>query len=287
MIDRYLLRYFLAVVDCGTFSRAATHSNVTQPTLSIGIAKLEATLGARLFFRSSQRVHLTEAGAKLVPYARRIEAEFNQAITAVTGHDSARIWRIGLLSTINAATMTQVIETLRRNGAPDRVEIVDGNERELNQRLMRGRIDIALSIVRADDNRFLGEVLKTEGYAMALPLNHPLAGQKMLQPESLANDVMIVRRNCEVLTDTSRYFTERGIRPFFAYRTTNDERANAFVRAGLGITLMPESHAAEGVALVPLAGFTLTRSIGILYASHAETLREHPSSILTAIRRMV
>ncbi|MCF8706810.1 LysR family transcriptional regulator [Rhizorhapis sp. SPR117] len=287
MIDRYLLRYFLAVVDCGTFSRAASHSNVTQPTLSVGIAKLETELGTTLFFRSSQRVHLTEAGAKLVPYARRIEAEFNQAAAAMTGHESARITRVGLLSTINTTTMTQVVEALRHDNVHDQIEIIDGNERELNQQLMRGRIDIALSIVRADDNRFLGEVLKTEGYAMALPLDHPLARQKILQPESLANDVMIVRRNCEVLADTSRYFTERGIRPFFAYRTTNDERVSAFVRAGLGITLMPESHAGAGIVLVPLAGFTLTRSIGILYASHAETLYENPSPIIAAIRQMV
>ena len=46
MLDRYLLRYFLAVVDQGNFSRAAAHCNVSQPTLSVGIAKLERTLGS-------------------------------------------------------------------------------------------------------------------------------------------------------------------------------------------------------------------------------------------------
>ena len=55
MIDRYLIRYFLAVVEQGNFSRAATHCNISQPTLSVGIAKLERTLGIFLFVRSNQR----------------------------------------------------------------------------------------------------------------------------------------------------------------------------------------------------------------------------------------
>ena len=55
MIDRYLLRYFLAVIDCGSFSKAAKQLNVAQPTLSVGIGKLERLLGASLFQRTSKR----------------------------------------------------------------------------------------------------------------------------------------------------------------------------------------------------------------------------------------
>ncbi|HLZ99343.1 MAG TPA: LysR family transcriptional regulator, partial [Steroidobacteraceae bacterium] len=62
MIDRYLLRYFLAVIDCGSFSKAAKQLNVAQPTLSVGIGKLERLLGASLFQRTSKRVNITEAG---------------------------------------------------------------------------------------------------------------------------------------------------------------------------------------------------------------------------------
>ena len=56
MIERYLLRYFLAVVDQGNFSRAAVHCNVSQPTLSAGISKLENALQRQLFTRTNQRV---------------------------------------------------------------------------------------------------------------------------------------------------------------------------------------------------------------------------------------
>ena len=65
MLERHLLRYFLAVVDTGAFSRAATVCRVSQPTVSSGIARLEEVTGQILFKRSNRRVELTAAGARL------------------------------------------------------------------------------------------------------------------------------------------------------------------------------------------------------------------------------
>ena len=107
MIDRYLLRYFLAVVDTGSFSKGAAQVNVTQPTLSVGIAKLEKLCGATLFHRTSQRVHLTEAGSRLVAHARRIENDFNLAIKSVAG-TSSQILRVGILSTIPTIALERI-----------------------------------------------------------------------------------------------------------------------------------------------------------------------------------
>src|SRR3546814_1920653 len=83
MIDRYLLRYFLAVVDTGSFSKAAAQANVTQPTLSVGIGKLERLIGATLFHRTSRRVHLTEAGSRLLPHARRRSEEHTSELQSL------------------------------------------------------------------------------------------------------------------------------------------------------------------------------------------------------------
>jgi DNA-binding transcriptional LysR family regulator len=71
---------------------------------------------------------------------------------------------------------------------------------------------------------------------------------------------MIVRRHCEVLSETSRYFTEHGVRPFFAYRSTNDDQVLSLVQAGLGITVMPASYSLKGVVRPLLAGFNLKAS---------------------------
>lgn len=284
MIDRYLLRYFLAVVDHGSFSRAAGQVNVTQPTLSVGIAKLERLLGALLFHRSAQRVHLTEAGSRFAIHARRIESEFNLAESAVLGLEPERIVRLGVLATIPNALLGDIVAQALAVDPRERVEIIEGNERDLLQRLQRGRIDLALTIIRDGGERFEAEALRTESYALAMPLSHPLAGQASVAGEALADNVMIVRRHCEVLSETSRYFIERGVRPFFAYRTTNDDRALALVRSGLGVTVMPASYRLDGVVRPALAGFDLSRTLGLLYAGHAGDLRHGASAIIAAIR---
>lgn len=284
MIDRYLLRYFLGVIDCGNFSKAAKQLNVAQPTLSVGIGKLERLLGTPLFQRTSKRVQITDAGSRLAAHARRIENEFNMAEAAVADLGPARALRLGLLSTFPMAHLAEAIKMAKRSATPERLQIVTGNERELLQRLSRGQVDIALSIVREDSDRLTSETLFSEHYALAIDSGHPLAAKPTIAAEELADNTMIVRRHCEVLSETSRHFTERGVRPFFAFRGTNDEAVLALVQSGLGVTVMPASYTLKGVLRPRLAGFNLKRQIGFLYAEHATHWRQAASPLLSAIR---
>ena len=281
MIDRYLLRYFLSVIDQGNFSKAAGACNVSQPTLSVGIAKLERAMGRALFHRTNRRVELTEAGVRLAAHARRIEAEFAIAEREVRGTTTQTTVRLGLLPTLPSAWIEDFLARL--NPAEERVELVEGRERELLERLARGRIDVALSLIRRDQDRFAAEPLFHEGYALALPVTHPLAQRDDIAAEELADNTMIVRRQCEVLAETSRHFTARGVRPFFAARTTSDERALALVRAGLGITVMPESFRAKGVARPRLVDFKAEREVGLLFANHVEPAGLRAGAVLQAL----
>lgn len=268
MIDRYLLRYFLAVIDYGNFSKAAVQCNVSQPTLSVGIAKLERLLDKPLFRRTNRRVELTEAGAHLAVHARRIESDFNLFERSMIESPVRRTLRLGVLTTTPSSWIATFARELAKTSFEERVELVEGRERDLIERLDHGRIDAALTIVREDRGHFESEVLRNEGYSLALPANHPLARETVIAAESLADNVMIVRRHCEVLAETSQHFTSRGVRPFFAARTTNDDRALALVAAGMGITVMPDGFLADGVTRPKLAGFSLRREIGVIYASH-------------------
>ncbi len=282
MIDRYLLRYFLAVVDQGTFSRAATHCHVSQPTLSVGIAKLERLLGTALFFRSNQRVQLTEAGSRFLVHARRIESEFNLAQTAMSAEASMPMLRVGMLHSIPGALLASAVAAIPAADRGPRLEIIPGSERELVGHLARGRIDVAISLLGRGGDRFLEQPVWEEGYKLAMSLHHPLAQNDQIAAEDLADNVMIVRRHCEALAETSRHFTDRGVRPHFALRTTNDERVLQMVAAGLGITVMPDSYSHPGVAGPRLSGFLARRTIGFLYGHQAEHLQAEPSPVLRA-----
>ena len=261
MIDRYLIRYCLGVVDQGSFSAAAASARVTQPTLSAGIAKLEALLGQQLFDRSGRRVRLTEAGTRFVDHARRIEAEFAAAERAVQATPPHRLIRIGVAPTVSTIALGAALAAARAAAPDERIEIVEGRTSELQGKLDHGRIDALLGpgVARDGEDVWLFE----EGYGVAMAVAHPLAHRASVTAEDIAGETMIVRRQCEALPLVSRFFTARGVRPFMAARTVSDDRASAYVAAGLGITVMPYSLRAPGVAMPALAGFELTRVVGV------------------------
>jgi DNA-binding transcriptional LysR family regulator len=283
MIDRYLLRYFLAVIDHGNFTRAAEACSVSQPTLSVGIAKLERELGQQMFRRTNRRIELTEAGARFATSARRIEAEFLIAERTVQESPARATFRLGVLVTIPTLMIEDFLVELRCQGSVTRLEIVEAGERDLNERLGRGRIDAAVTLLRGD--RPLGIPLFSEGYSLAMAADHPLAHLAVIAPEQLADNVMIVRRHCELLSETSRYFTAHGVRPFFAARTTNEDRALALVRRGLGVTVMPDSFRHPGVVRPALADFGFTRTIGVVPAAHADAGAIERSDVVQALRQ--
>jgi len=283
MIDRYLLRYFLAVIDHGNFSRAAEACSVSQPTLSVGIAKLERELGQMLFRRTNRRIELTEAGARFATSARRIEAEFLVAERAVRETPARETFRLGVLATIPTAMIEDFLVELRRMGSTTRLEVVEGGERDLSERLGRGRIDAAVTLLRGD--RPSGVPLFSEGYSLAMAADHPLAHLPVIAPGQLADNVMIVRRHCELLSETSRYFTSHGVRPFFAARTTSEDRALALVRRGLGVTVMPDCFRHPGVVRPALADFAFTRTIGLVPAAHADPAAIERSDVVQALRQ--
>lgn len=279
-----MLRYFLAVAETGNFSRAAKAVSVTQPTLSAGIAKLERQLGARLFDRDRQGVALTPAGSGFLARARRIAAEYELALQDLQDAPEPSVLRVGVLNTIPTATVEWLLARHGSNGGNEVLELLDGSERDLAERLDRGRIDLALTVIRPHHARFRPELLTRERYLMVLPRDHPLAGADMVEPEALAGDRMVVRRHCEALPEISRFFATRGVRPRFVLKTTSDARVLAVVRAGQGIGMMPESFAEPEVRMVRVADFDLTREIGILYAAGGESTAHAASPFLALLR---
>lgn len=261
MIDRHMLRYFLAIIDHGTFTAAARHCHVSQPALSEGIAKLEQQLGRMLFERDNRRVELTPAGVRFASHARRIESEFLDAEHEAQDTTPLTRLRLGLASSLPPHWVETALTKACQSEAVQ-IEVTEARARDLTALLDRGRIDLAIGLKAHDAST--GQQLWTEGYGLALPATHRLAQAREITAEQVAGETMFVRRDCEILAEVSRYFTSRGVRPFMSARVTSEERAQAYVRAGLGLTVMPRSFLSPGLVIIPLAGFGFTRSIEIL-----------------------
>ncbi len=267
MMDLYLLRYFLAVVETGSFTRAADRVFVTQPTLSAGIKKLEGQVGQVLFERSNRRVFLTDAGTRFLPRAKAIIHECNMAVQVLEEADTAPVLRLGILTTLSNRAVGELLAGFRVVMPHAAIELTDGTEQELANRLDDRSLDYALSLYHGEPEE-KALPLKEESYQFILPINHKLAGKEAVSANDLSEDYMIVRSRCEVLSETSRYFTDRNIRPRLVYRTPNDSRAIAMVAAGLGGTVVPESLVDERVHACKLVGFNYKRRLALFKPSY-------------------
>jgi DNA-binding transcriptional LysR family regulator len=261
-MEPYLLRYFLAVVETGSFTKAAGACLITQPSLSAGIKRLEDQLGVSLFVRNNKRVFLTTAGTRFLPRAKTILNECNMAMAEVSTRQQIKVLRLGVVQTLPSARLSGLIKAFAQQGFDGRFELFEGSEQEIQNRFDERGIDYGLSIWRGEDS--LSVPLFDEPYLLCLSKDHPLASEREIRGEALLDQPMIVRTRCEILSETSRYFTDRNVRPPLVYRTQNDERALEMVAANMGATVMPQSYLRPDIAGISLQGFTLRRTLALL-----------------------
>lgn len=283
-MELYLLRYFMAVVETGSFTRAARNENVTQPTLSAGIRKLEEGVGRPLFERSNKRVFLTDAGTRFLNHAKAILHEVNLAKDNMRISGRQQVLRIGTLITLSEWRISGLLSQFTSKYPDFEIEVIDGTERELSNRLEDRSLDYALTIIRSDSPQAIP--LYSEGYRFAQKKGVvSLDGQESIHPSQLLDRNMVVRTRCEMLSETSRYFTAENIRPRLAYRSRNDSRALAMVAAGVGGGLFPESVLADSpykdqVNIFTLQGFDQQRQIGLIRsATHSDSERDLALSV--------
>ncbi len=262
MMKRTHLRQFLSLVETGNFTRAAERLGMAQPTLSAAIAELERLAGNRLFLRDRRQVRLTEAGSRLVTHARAIEREF-RAAEATFSNAPAPVTplRLGVVASISTAMLSSL---MRSSAGAQPLVLAEGTDAELRRKLGEGQFDAILTLLRPEDADRPSLPLIEEGYRLFLPQGHALAGAAQVEAGDVAADTMIARRSCEILGETSRWFTQRGVRPPFFLRSANDDRCMEMVRAGMGVTTAPQSLTRDGLVAVRLAGYDFRRTLGLL-----------------------
>lgn len=260
MIKRTHLRHFVAIVESGGFTAAATRLNLTQPTLSASMVELERSVGSPLIVRDRKRIRVTDAGYRLLELARSIERDFRLAETAISAKSHPhRPLRVGMLSSLPSAWLVGI----RRNYSGVRpMVLVEGGDADLRRRLNSGQLDAAITILRSRDEA-VGPTLE-EDYVVLLAESHELSNRPVLRAEDLSNETMIARRSCEILSETSDFFTARGIRPHFLMRSANEDRCLDLVRSGYAITTGPLCLAGNGIVGRALDEYNFHRTLGMI-----------------------
>jgi DNA-binding transcriptional LysR family regulator len=261
------LRYFVAVAEEGSVTRAAERLGIQQPPLSQQIRALETELQAPLLRRKPRGVELTQAGEALFADAQAILRQVDHAVTAARRTARGEAGRIGLGFTSSASfhpIVPQLIRAYRETHPGVALSLEESGTGELVEALLAERLDAAF--VRSPIGPALGiavHSLLDEAMVAALPAGHALAAgpvARHLPLAALAAETFILYRRPlgPGLYDAIIAACQRaGYSPTIGQEAPRMLATLSLVAAGLGVTLVPQSMRrlrVHGVAYRPLDG---------------------------------
>lgn len=277
---------FVAVAEELHFGRAAARLRLAQSPLSQTIRKLEKELGTTLFERSTRSVALTPAGHAFLPHAYRVieELELSRQATRATAGEVYGTVSIGFSGALNHLTLPPLTRAVRQRypevslSLTGRVMTRDGVER-----LEQGGLDIAFVGLPIDPSPVRTRLIGREGLGVALPIDHPLAGESAIDLADLAEEGFITTPAAagSALQELAvRACVQAGFRPRVVQEITDPYMILTLVAAGVGVALMSSGVAAimpSGSVFVPLRGEPT-------YMDHALAwLDDNPSPVVRAV----
>ena len=265
MFDFRQLRYFIAVAEELSFTRAAQRLHISQPPLSQQIQSLEADLGVRLLERNKRHVSLTEPGRLFLEQARQIikqagEAR-HQAVAAAAGFSGS----LRLAYTVSVSFHPSLPQALLRFGrkAPNvHLQLSEMYTEPQFAALRDGAIDVGFvrnePVHEADAKALRLDVIDREPLLLALPSGHPLATRRHLRLSEVADQPFVAQPRELAATLYDRLVQLAARSDFHPQIRQHAQQLNgllALVAAGIGLALVPATMRAvrlAGVSYVPL-----------------------------------
>lgn len=188
------LRYVVALAQERHFGRAAQKCFVTQPTLSLALAKLEDELGVRLFERNKNEVLVTPMGEAIVEQARRVLDEAGKITSLAKGSQDqlAGALRLGIIPTIGPYLLPELVPILRVR-APNMPLVIEENfTASLVPMLRDGEIDVAIVALPFSVAGVRTRTLYEEPFSVVVPEGHGWARKKHVRPDELSGENLLV-----------------------------------------------------------------------------------------------
>jgi LysR family hydrogen peroxide-inducible transcriptional activator len=266
------LRYLVAVADLRHFSRAADRCNITQPTLSAQLRKLEETLGGPLIERTTRSVTLTTLGESIMPHARRILEEADHILElARHGDDTlASALRVGIIPTLSPYILPLVLEKLHHDFPGLRLILREDLTDNLLAALDRHELDVLLIALPERVEPYPSMLLFKEPFFLACPTEHRLSNQSVVTEDELAHERLLLLDEGHCLREQALAVCGDKYRdqttPSDDFRATSLETICEMVAAGFGCTLLP------AMAVPPLTARNTRLEVRPLDAAKAHRL---------------
>jgi DNA-binding transcriptional LysR family regulator len=279
-IDLKQLKYFLAVAEEKSFSRAAERLHISQPPLSQQIMKLESELGVKLFARTTRTFELTVAGKALMSEAADLLGRMRMTIDTIRQIDRGEVGRlrVGIVGSAMWGPIPSLLEEFQTKFPRVTWTLHEMGPTLQYEALRAKQVDVGFwreprldeDVLKSDNLR--QELCFRENVCVAINEHHPLAKQDAIELMDIAEEPMLT-----LALDKSsfpRYLMQccvkAGFQPTIAQEATEPQTLLAMVGAGLGVALMPETTSRigwPGVVFVPIRTDPPSANLYITYTT--------------------
>ncbi len=282
------LEYFVAVAELCHFTRAADAVHVAQPSLSKQIRALERELGTHLFSRARGNIALTTAGETLLPLARRILADVEDAqvqVQEIVGLARGRV-RLGATPSLATVLLPGVLRTFCTSYPGIAVRIEERGGRDLVRLLAQGDLDLALIVLplQTHDPALVTTELLREPLIVATAVDGPVR-ERSFRVRDLGRHPLVMYREGYDLREVTLAACRRArIEPRIAVEGGELDAVLSLVEAGLGVAVVPSMVVGErpGLRGIPFVRPGLSRVVAMAHRRDVE-----PSVVARAFRSVL
>lgn len=245
-MEIHQLEYFVAIVDTGSFSRAAEYCNVAQPSLSQQIKKLELEIGHPLFDRLGRSVVLTNAGKLLTPRARNILEEIQGIKVSMQSdiQDGQGALSVGFIPTISPFVLPSVIRRFGQDFPNASLEVHEDLTDDIVRKLVTAELDVGITSLPIKHKMLQTEVLLTETLLVASSQKYKLANQASIHVKELDDFPFIALNEVHCLGEQVQDFCyQEDVDLNIVCHTSQLSTVHKCVTMGLGVSLVPEALA--------------------------------------------
>lgn len=244
------LRYIVTLAQERHFGHAAERCHVSQPTLSVGVKKLEEELGVMIFERTKSAVRVTPVGQKIVAQAQRVleEAMTIRELASAGKNQLTAPLKLGAIYTIGPYLFPHLIPQLHRM-APDMPLYIEENYTHvLRDKLRNGELDAIIIALPFSGPDILTKALYDEPFSLLIPTDHPWAKRQRVSPDELDDSPLLLlgEGHCfrdQVLEACPTTYRKDDNPQHTTIEASSLETIRHMVASGMGITVLPMSAA--------------------------------------------
>lgn len=237
------IRYYLAVVEAGSFSEAAKNCGISQPNISQQVQLLEKELGFRLLDRRTRGFDVTPAGQLFYERGTVLLADLDRMCrdtTRMARQDESKL-TVACLSSYAGGEFERAVVSFAENFPMVQLKILTGNHEDLHQWLLNQTADLIMNDQRrAFSGRYVNLILAQTTMSIAVAANDPIARLESVNIRDLKNIPCILIASKEQQEEERTYYRDIiGFRGSFRFADSLDE-ARKMVLSGEGIFPLDE-----------------------------------------------